>query len=302
MEVTPVHPVGRRATNRPSPIKRRRRTKVEIETVRNGLYEILSEQHPATVRGTFYQAVSKGLVAKTESEYKTTVGRLLTEMRRAGDLPYGWLADNTRWMRKPRTYESLEDMLELTAQTYRRSVWGSQRAYVEVWLEKDALAGAIYQVTERWDVPLMVTRGYSSLTFLHSAAEAIAEQGKPTFIYYLGDHDPSGVDIPRFVERELRRLAPNVSLTFERLAVTPDQIIEFDLPTRPTKSSDTRAKRFKGESVEVDAIPAPALRQLVASRIEAHVDHDALERLLGIEEAEATTLATIAAGMRGGRW
>ncbi len=301
MEVTPVHPVGRRATNRPSPIKRRRRTKAEIETVRNGLYEILAEQHPATVRGTFYQAVSRGLVAKTESEYKTTVGRLLTEMRRAGELPYGWLADNTRWMRKPQTYNSLHDMLTLTAQTYRRALWGTQDAYVEIWLEKDALAGAIYQVTERWDVPLMVTRGYSSLTFLHSAAEAIAEQGKPTFIYYLGDHDPSGVDIPRFVERELRRLAPNVSLTFERLAVTPDQIIELDLPTRPTKSSDTREKRFKGESVEVDAIPAPVLRQLVASRIEVHVDHDALERLLGIEEAEAETLANIAAGMRGGK-
>ncbi len=166
MEVTPVDPVDRRATNRPSPIKRSRRTKAEIETVRNGLYEILSEQHPATVRGAFYQAVSRGLVGKTEAEYKTTVGRLLTEMRRAGELPYGWLADNSRWMRKPRTYESLEDMLELTAQTYRRALWGTQDAYVEVWLEKDALAGVIYEVTAEWDVPLMVTRGYPSLTFL----------------------------------------------------------------------------------------------------------------------------------------
>lgn len=283
--------------NRPSPIKRGRRTKAEIEVVRDGLYTILSEQHPATVRGTFYQAVGRGLVAKTEAEYKTTVGRLLTEMRRAGTLPYGWIADNTRWMRKPTTYNDLHDMLQLTARTYRRALWGSQNAYVEVWLEKDALAGVIYDVTEDWDVPLMVTRGYPSITFLHEAAETIADQGKPVFIYYLGDHDPSGVDIPRFVEVELRRLAPGADITFRCIAVTDEQIVELNLPTRPTKKSDSRSKAFEGESVEVDAIPAPILRALVASRIQAHIDQDALDRLLGIEAAEAQTLATMVAAM-----
>ena len=68
----------------PSPTRRPRRSKMEMEKIRNGMYNILAEQHPATVRGTFYQAVSRGLVGKTEAEYKTTVGRLLTEMRRAG--------------------------------------------------------------------------------------------------------------------------------------------------------------------------------------------------------------------------
>jgi hypothetical protein len=284
----------------PSPTRRSRRTKSDMERIRNGLYEILKDQHPATVRGTFYQAVSRGLVAKTEGEYKTTVGRLLTEMRRAGELPYGWIADNTRWMRKPATYNSLQGMLELTAQTYRRALWATQPSYVEVWLEKDALAGVLYQVTSTWDVPLMVTRGYPSLTFLHESAEAIAAQGKPVWIYYLGDHDPSGVDIPRFVETELRRLAPLAEITFEHIAVTPAQIDELTLPTRPTKRSDSRAKSFDGESVEVDAIPAPTLRHLVEDRIEAHIDQVALDRLLGIEEAESQTLANIAAGMRGG--
>jgi hypothetical protein len=53
------------------------------------------------VRGVFYQAVTRGLVAKTEAEYKRTVIRLLGIMRREGELPYGWIADETRWMRKP---------------------------------------------------------------------------------------------------------------------------------------------------------------------------------------------------------
>jgi hypothetical protein len=43
-------------------------------------------------------------------------------------------------------------------------------AYVEVWLEKDALSGVVLPVTSMYDVPLMVARGYASLSFLHSAA------------------------------------------------------------------------------------------------------------------------------------
>ena len=57
-----------------------------------------------TVRQVFYRLVTLGAIGKSEPEYKTTVVRLLTEMRLAGEIPFGWIADNTRWMRKPRTY------------------------------------------------------------------------------------------------------------------------------------------------------------------------------------------------------
>ena len=55
-----------------------RRSRAEIAAIRAGLYDILSEQHPATVRGVFYQAVTRGLIRKTESDYKKTVVRLLS--------------------------------------------------------------------------------------------------------------------------------------------------------------------------------------------------------------------------------
>ncbi len=104
--------------------------------IRAAILDILAEQHPATCRGLFYALVTRGLVAKTETEYRSTVVRLASEMRRAGSLPYQWLADNTRWMRKPNTWSSLEDALEETARFYRRALWQEQDSYVEVWLEK----------------------------------------------------------------------------------------------------------------------------------------------------------------------
>jgi len=248
-----------------------------------------------TVRQVYYQMVSRGAIDKTEAEYKQTVCRLLADMRLAGEIPFGWIADNTRWMRKPRTHSSLENALRDTARTYRRSVWDSQDVYVEVWLEKDALAGVLYQETEAWDVPLMVTRGYSSLSYLHEAAEAIASEDKPAHLYYFGDYDPSGVDITRSVERRLREFAPEAEIHFERVAVTPEQIALWKLPTRPTKKSDSRSKNFTGESVEVDAIPPDKLRALVRDCIEQHVDEAAFESLQVAEADERKILAMFAA-------
>ena len=236
--------------------------------LRETISEVLAENVPMTVRQVFYQLVSRGAIAKTETEYNQTVVRLLTDMRVSGEIPFSAIADNTRWMRKPRSYSSLEAAIRLTAETYRRATWDNQPVYVEVWLEKDALAGVVLEETGPWDVPLMVTRGYASVSYLYAAAETIRECGKPAYLYYLGDHDPSGVDIPRNVEARLRQFAPEADIHFQRLAVTPAQITEWNLPTRPTKATDTRAKNFTGESVEVDAIPPAQLRSLVRNAIE----------------------------------
>jgi hypothetical protein len=265
-----------------------------MEAIREALYDILEVDNPATDRGTFYQAVWRGVVAKTEQEYKGTVVRLLSEMRREGVLPFDWLADNTRWMRKPRTYTSLAAALDATARFYRRSLWADAEEYVEIWIEKDALAGVIYPVTEEYDVPLMVSLGYASLTFLHSADESIEAQGKPAYIYYLGDYDPSGIHIPQRIEADLRTFAPDAEIHFERVAVTSDQIREWNLPTRPTKQSDSRSKGFDGESVELDAIPAGKLRDLVRDCIEWHIDPEHLRQLELAEQSERQILLTLA--------
>jgi hypothetical protein len=264
-----------------------------MDRIRDAIRHLLAEDNPMTVRQVFYQLVSRGVIAKTEAEYKQTVVRLLTAMRRSEEIPFGWIADNTRWMRKPRTYSSLGDMLEQSTRLYRRALWDDQDAYVEVWLEKDALAGVLYQETEPWDVPLMVTRGYASVSYLYEAAAAIDAEGKPAYLYYFGDFDPSGCDITRAVERGLREFAPDAEIHFQRVAVTREQIEAWDLPTRPTKQTDSRSKNFDGESVEVDAIPPARLRTMVRECIERHIDREALERTRMIEEQERHTLANI---------
>lgn len=95
--------------------------------------------------------------------------------------------------------------------------------------------------------------------------------------YQIGDHDPSGDDIPEAFQRRVRDLIPHADVMFVRLAVTAGQIEELGLPTRPTKDSDSRAQNWDGgESVEVDAIPPDTLRGMVRTEIERWIDGDAL--------------------------
>jgi hypothetical protein len=114
--------------------KRRRATKAEVEQRRNHLLGIVYTQKPMTVRQVFYQATVRGIVEKSEAGY-TKVQTDLVQMRRAGVLPYSWLADNTRWQRKPEAFSSVNDALEETARFYRKALWDDVDAYAEVWLQ-----------------------------------------------------------------------------------------------------------------------------------------------------------------------
>jgi hypothetical protein len=283
------------------------------------IVETLAADHPMTVRQVFYRLTAEGVIPKTEAAYKNTVCRLLADMRRAGEIPYYWLADATRWQRKPRTFSSVESALRRTAETYRRALWDEAPVVVEIWLEKEALAGVLVEITDEWDVPLMVTRGYPSMSVLYSAAGAIAERhenGQRTHIYYFGDRDPSGVDIDRTIRqgigeslesastREFQRArfsddAFEEAADFERIAVTESQIAEWALPTRPTKKRDTRSKSFKGDSVELDAIPPDYLRRLARDAIERHSDPQRLKVLQTAEDEERRVLERLAAGLEG---
>jgi hypothetical protein len=110
-----------------------------------------------------------------------------------------------------------------------------QGVYVEIWLEKDSLAGILFQETSAWDVPLRVTRGCPSVSCLYDAGSAIAAQAEPAYIYYFGDHDPSGRDVTRATDTGLREFAPDAVIHFQRVAVTESQVRLLGLPTRPPR-------------------------------------------------------------------
>ena len=273
-----------------------RRTQSEMETIRDGLIGLAEEHAPATIRQIFYLAVAAGLIDKTEREYKGTVCRLLADARCDGELSWSTIVDHTRRAIHLRTADSLADAVADTARHYRRAMWRNQEHRVEVWTEKETLTGVLQDTTLEFDVGLFPTRGYPSLSFLYDCAEDIEIADKPTYIYFLGDHDPSGRDIRRNVEARLREFTNGADIVFEHIAVTPEQVREMSLPVRPTKQSDTRARDWRGGSVEVEAIPPDILRTLVHDAIVQHIDDSEWEIVKAAERSERELLDILPRG------
>jgi hypothetical protein len=137
------------------------------------------------------------------------------------------------------------------------------------------------------NVPLMVARGYASISFLHSAAEVIEAKGKPAYIFHFGDLDPSGVDAARDIEAKLRRYAPDAEIHFERPAVTREQA-QNGIWSRPTKMTYTRAELRAPQSNWMRYRRANS--ELVRTCIERHVDKEQLAvlRAAGVPNPDAS--------------
>ncbi len=263
--------------------------------------ELTQRYERMTVRQVFYALETQSVVSKTEGGYRQVQAQVL-RMRREGLLPWAFITDGTRWMRQPTTWECVQDAIANMARTYRRNLWQAHDVRVEVWLEKDALADVVSDATYQWGVPLMVSRGQSSATFLWNAAraaeEAWNEAGTETFIYALYDRDAGGRRAARAIERDLPAHAPAVPIHFDLLAVTDEQVDAWKLPTRPPKDSDPEAAKFDGQAVELDAIPPDKLTALVDQAIVQHIDARAWEVEQVAEREERDGLLRLA-GVQG---
>jgi len=198
------------AVYRPSTVKRSRRTNDQMDVLDAAIITACSTENPVTLRGVFYRVVSAGAVEKSEAGYRV-VGRQLVKLRRSGAVPYHWITDGTRLVHRSESWGHLDQMLEDAAASYRRALWHDQDTEVIILSEKDAISGVVLPITAEWDVELGIARGYCSETFVHSIAQTIIFNdsiGKTTFVYQLGDHDPSGVDAWRDFKAKVRGFAP----------------------------------------------------------------------------------------------
>jgi len=278
---------------RPTAKKSGRPLAAQTIAIRKAILALPDEHDQMTVRGIFYALTVRGVVAKTEPGYRQ-VQRQVLLLRREALLPWAFVADGTRWVREPDTWDSVEDVLQETARIYRRNLWRTQKVRIEVWLEKDALAGLLVREIHRWGVRLMVSRGQSSDTFCYSAAQdarlAFEEAGVETVVYTLYDSDKSGWIAAAKIEEKLLDYSDHAPIMVTNLAITDEQIVRWDLPTRPAK------EKGEPDAVELDAIPPNKLIDLVREAIVSYIDEDAWLKEQAAEESERTVLARIAGG------
>jgi hypothetical protein len=281
-------------------IKRERRTRGRIAQLDRQIIDVLRIDWPQSVRHVFYRMTDPRLpepVEKSERSYRHVQHRL-KELRRDGAVPYGWITDATRRGYFVDTFADRFDFVQRISGLYRADLWSQNDTYCEVWTESRSIAGVIEDDCRELAVSLYPAGGFSSITLAFEAAEQINAEhtGRDLVIFYIGDYDPAGVLIDVSIETELRRhLDGAVAMEFVRLGITAEQIAQYDLPTKPRKETDLRARHIT-ETVEAEAMPAAMLRSLLREAIENLLPDNALAVAHAAEESERSLLLRWANG------
>lgn len=251
-----------------------------------------------TLRQLYYQLVSRNVLPNNERSYKK-LGHLVSQGRLAGVLDWEAIEDRMRTPNIVTEWGSPADIMDAVIRGYTLPRWEPQPSYVELWCEKDALAGVLQPITEQYHVTLMVNRGYSSQSAMKEAAERLEDadlKGKKISVLYIGDQDPSGEDMVRDVDNRLRLLTREyIDIDVIKLAITQDQVVQYNPPPNPTKLTDSRAmgfiRQFGMSSYEADALPPDVLAAVVRGAIEAEIDDASWQQVIEAEEADRELLA-----------
>jgi len=249
-----------------------------------------------TIRGLHYQLVGLGMT-NDKKHYDKVVNNMI-QARWEGLVDFDAFVDNDRETigytdSRETVFEDKvaegKRQVHLWMTNYSKNRWENQVFYPEIFIEKKALQGTFLPPCDKWNVALNPCKGYPSLTFLNDAAwrfKIAQRYDKIPIILYFGDYDPSGEDIPRSIEANLKKLGVD-AIQLKRYALMEEQVIEWNLPPAPIKPGDARSKNWDGlGQVELDAIEPRKLQLMCADAIIEHFDQDLYEDLMDQEGEE----------------
>lgn len=262
----------------------------------NSIIEEYAEQgYKLTLRQLYYQLVSRDVIPNTTKSY-AKISSLLVKGRMAGLVDWESIEDRLRVPYLPYYVLDIDDAIKDTISHYRLDRMKGQDVHIELWVEKDALSSVLKRVTRHYHIRLMVNRGYSSCTAMHDAYLRLSnavELGQRLIVLYLGDHDPSGLDMVRDIKSRLVEFGLEDVLVVP-IGLTSEQVEKYKPPPNPAKITDPRAKsyieRYGPTSWEVDALKPDVLHSLVRSAVESFIDMNLFNLMLKKEESDKLKL------------
>lgn len=263
----------------------------KIELCNEIITDYLGQGLRLTLRQLYYQLVTRNTIRNLEREYKN-LSTLVSDARLAGVMDWEAIEDRVRRPRVANEFENLGALVDAALRSYRLPRWKGQTCYVELWVEKDALAGVLEPLSREFHVTLMVNRGYSSQSAMYESANRFMASEKPGILFYLGDLDPSGEDMVRDIQDRLEMFGANVKV--RKLALTMPQVEQYSPPPNPAKMTDPRAAGYVAthgdESWEVDALPPNILSKIMRQAFKGVVNRAAMNSVKAQEERDKIRL------------
>ncbi len=243
-----------------------------IEQANEIIDEYQAQGFTLTLRQLYYQFVARDLIPNTMQSYKR-LGTIVNDGRMAGLISWEAIEDRTRNLRRLSHWEDPKEIMKSAIDDFRIDKWADQAYRPEVWIEKEALAGVISNICDRYDVPYFACRGYNSQSEQWAAGRRFASytsKGQIPIVFHFGDHDPSGIDMTRDNQTRLSLFA-SMTVKVERLALNYDQIEKYNPPPNPAKTTDSRytgyIRSFGVHSWELDALKPQVIVKLVEDAI-----------------------------------
>ncbi|NSW52188.1 MAG: hypothetical protein HPY85_06765 [Anaerolineae bacterium] len=280
-----------------------RNSLVMIGQINRILQEYEGQGYTLSLRQLYYQLVARDMVENTQRSYKN-IGNLVSLGRQTGMIDWRMIEDRNRDTAIPAHWADPGAIVLAAAQQFRIDKWEDQQYHVEVMVEKDALSGVLEPVCRELDIGITANKGYCSSSTMYEIGRRLREKyyaGKRICILYLGDHDPSGIDMTRDIEERLglfSRLGDLEGIEIERLALNWRQVEEWDPPENPAKQTDSRFSAYAAEygesSWELDAVEPTVLADLVRAAVLERLDIDAWEERVAEEQRMRKDLLTFA--------
>jgi hypothetical protein len=269
-----------------------------LRLAHNILIEYGNKGYSLTLRQLYYQLVARGHIENSVRSYKR-IGNLISDGRMAGLLDWNMIEDRNRETVCPSFWESPAEIIRTAAKSFRIDHWLGQPCYCEVMVEKDALSGILEPVCRELGIRFTANKGYSSSSAMFEAGKRFYNQsGKEKYLFYLGDHDPSGIDMTRDVDDRIELFSFNSCVEIHRLALNMDQVNEWNPPKNPAKETDSRFANYLNEfgesSWELDAVKPEELERLVRDNVEKLIDWDLWNEKEELENEMIETLNGLA--------
>lgn len=271
--------------------------------IANGiLNEYRNMGYRLSLRQLYYQLVARDKIENSVKSYKR-IGNLISDARLAGLLDWGMIEDRNRETVIPSAWVSPAEIVRAAARQFRVDRWEGQTRYVEVMVEKDALSGILEPVCRDLHIRFTANKGYSSSSAMYEAGKRIyqaSQEFDEIHLFYLGDHDPSGIDMTRDIADRLDMFTYGVmhSRNVTRLALNWEQVEQWQPPENPAKETDSRYQmylhEFGASSWELDAVEPRTLADLVRNAVEQLIDQDQWNEIAEKEEAMQSELLEFA--------
>lgn len=268
------------------------------------LSEYEAQGYDLSLRQLYYQCVARGRIENSQRSYKN-LGNLVSDARLAGLIDWDIIKDRGRVRVAQSHWGSPADIMDSAAYSFRIDKWLDQPCKIVVLVEKQALEGVLIPVCRNLDIEFMANKGYSSSSAMYELGKSLlrqAHRGKDVHVLYLGDHDPSGLDMTRDVRERLDLFMDYEGIAVHRLALNYDQIEELNPPPNPAKETDSRFESYLAEygetSWELDAIEPRQLAELVTRAVIDLRDADLWDAAVEREEAMRAQLRSYATDYR----